>query len=152
MNSSRPDSEPTSGEPVVDSGAALAEQIARRAHAGQFRRDGVTPYITHPEAIVKKLSAETDEVRAAAWLHDVLEDTGLTAANLLDSGISPRVIEAVVRLTKSAGQSYERYLEGVKGNEIARPVKVADMLHNLGDSPTLEQIIKYERGLLVLLD
>jgi hypothetical protein len=56
----------------------LAEQIARKAHVNQFRRDGVTPYITHPEAVVKKLGTESDDVLAVAWLHDVLEDTCVT--------------------------------------------------------------------------
>lgn len=41
----------------IGSSVLLAEQIATRSHANQFRRDGVTPYITHPEAIVKKLAA-----------------------------------------------------------------------------------------------
>lgn len=135
----------------IGSSVLLAEQIATRAHANQFRRDGVTPYITHPEAVVKKLAAESDDVKAAAWLHDVLEDTCLTATTLLDSGIPKQVVDAVVRLTKTSGHSYNFYLEGVRENEIARKVKVADMLHNLSDAPTRNQILKYARGLLALL-
>jgi (p)ppGpp synthase/HD superfamily hydrolase len=139
----------------------LAEQIARRAHANQFRRDGVTPYIVHPEAVVKKLAglgnifmvhnSSDDDVKAAAWLHDVLEDTVLTATTLLDSGIPKHVVDAVVRLTKRGDTSYDFYLAGVRDNEIARKVKVADMLANLGDTPTRNQVVKYARGLLVLL-
>jgi len=39
----------------------------------------------------------------------------------------------------------------VKENEIARKVKVADMLHNLSDEPTKKQILKYAQGLVALL-
>lgn len=81
----------------------------------------------------------------------MLEDTCLTATTLLDSGIPKQVVDAVVRLTKTSGHSYDFYLEGVRENEIARKVKVADMLHNLSDSPTKNQILKYARGLLALL-
>ena len=30
-----------------------AEKIARQLHEGQFRADGVTPYIEHPKAVAK---------------------------------------------------------------------------------------------------
>jgi len=128
-----------------------AEQIARVAHAKQFRRDGVTPYITHPAAVVQKLAQETDEVKSVAWLHDVLEDTQYTADDLRRSGVDEKVVDAVVRLTHIKDQSYWSYLKGVRENELSRKVKVADMLHNLSDSPTRNQIKKYARGLLVLL-
>lgn len=129
----------------------LAEQIATRAHAGQFRRDGVTPYIAHPAAVARRLSGEPDDVIAAAWLHDVLEDTRLTATALRESGIPEQVVRAVELLTRQRGRSYGSYIEAVRGDEIARKVKIADMLHNLSDSPTERQIAKYSRGLRELL-
>ena len=144
------DSRTQSGK-AVGSGAWLAEQIARRAHANQFRRDGVTPYIAHIEAVVKRLAGENDDVIAAAWLHDVIEDTCLIPETLRQAGIPDRVVNAVIRLTKTGARSYDFYLEGVKENEIARKVKVADMLHNLSDEPTKKQILKYAQGLVALL-
>ena len=128
----------------------LAEKIARKFHDKQFRRDGITPYITHIEAVVKKVNNESNDVKAAAWLHDVLEDTVLTPNALFSRGIPDQVVYAVITLTKVSGQSYEDYLKGVRENEIARKVKVADMLHNLSDSPTNKQILKYAAGLLSL--
>lgn len=124
--------------------------IAVMAHKGQFRRDGVTPYIEHPKAVVEKLASESDAVQAAAWLHDVLEDTPVTTGELRGVGIIPEVIEAVELLTKRKGVGYTDYLAGVRGNEIARKVKIADMLHNLSDGPTERQIVKYAKGLLYL--
>jgi hypothetical protein len=64
----------------------LAAQIATDAHRGQFRRDGVTPY-----------------------------------------------------------------LRRIKSDPVAKRVKIADMLANLGDRPSERQIVKYAKGLLILL-
>jgi len=124
--------------------------LARFAHAGQFRRDGKTPYITHPEAVAGRLAGESSEVICAAWLHDVLEDTAMTAETMRVAGISEAVIEAVHLLTKN-GENYIAYLHRIRDNEIARKVKIADMLHNLSDHPTPRQIRKYAQGLLELV-
>ena len=129
----------------------LAAAVAARAHARQHRRDGVTPYITHPEAVALRVRREPAEVIAAAWLHDVLADTQETPASLRAAGLPEIVVEAVIVLTKEGG-SYEEYLARVRANPIARKVKVADMLHNLSDEPTQRQILKYAQGLLALLD
>lgn len=128
-----------------------ARRLAENAHAGQTRRDGRTPYIRHPGAVAASLSGESPEVIATAWLHDVMEDTAETAESLLRAGIPDAVIEAVALLTK-ADASYETYLKAVRAHPIARKVKIADMLHNLSDSPTEKQIVKYARGLLILHD
>lgn len=62
-------------------------------------------------------------------------------------------VHRVSLLTKDqSGLSYEEYLARVRANPIACRVKVADMLHNLSDSPTQKQILKYARGLLILLE
>lgn len=127
-----------------------AKRIAQRAHSGQFRRDGSTPYISHPAAVAQRLASESQEVIAAAWLHDVLEDTTETTTTLLEAGIPIEVVSAVEALTKSKGVPYRHYLEGVKKDPIARKVKIADMISNLADTPTEKQIEKYARGLLFL--
>lgn len=128
----------------------LARTIAKKAHEGQFRRDGVTPYIEHPAAVASR-APKSPESQAAAWLHDVLEDTNLSAADLRAQGIPARVVDAVEALTKQEGLSYEENLKRVAANELAKGVKIADMLSNLADSPTKNQIRKYAGGLLKLL-
>ena len=58
--------------------------FATKAHAGALRRDGHTPYILHcteAAAIVATMTQE-QEVLAAAVLHDVVEDTAVTAETL----------------------------------------------------------------------
>jgi len=54
----------------------IGSSEAARAHAGYFRKDGVTPFIVHP-ARVASLAAHFDGNHIAiisAWLHDVFED------------------------------------------------------------------------------
>lgn len=128
----------------------LARAIATKAHDGQFRRDGVTPYITHPEAVASRLA--DDEAKAVAWLHDILEDTKLTAGDLAQIGFGGEIIKAVVALTKDGSTSYEAYLHGVRRNHLARRVKIADILHNISDQPSDRQIMKYAKALLFLVN
>lgn len=130
----------------------IARKIALKAHAGQLRRDGLTPYTSHVEAVANRCSGQCGDVVATAWLHDVLEDTTETQDSLLAAGIPQRVVDAVIVLTKSGAASYEDYIAGIKGDEIARRVKIQDMLHNLSDSPSRTQVIKYCKGLLSILD
>ena len=80
-----------------------------------------------------------------------MEDTDLSAQDLLDKGISPEVVEAVVILTKTKWNDYQGYISLVKQNPLATKVKIADMLCNLGDNPTDKQILKYAQGLTFLL-
>ncbi len=129
----------------------ISKRVASRAHNGQFRRDGYTPYINHPAAVAAKLVGESAVVVATAWLHDVLEDTTETPETLRAAGLPDSVIHAVEMLTKTKGESYEEYLLGVHQNWIAKKVKIADIIHNLGYAPTERQMIKYAKGLLTLL-
>lgn len=138
---------------------SIATRIAKDAHSGQFRRDGITPYFEHPWRVQKRLENESVEIRCAALLHDVIEDTKWSICDLQSNNVRPEVIEAVRVLTKAnyttfadaaSVQNYEEYLALVKANPIARAVKIADMLDNLSDAPTTKQIIKYAKGLLFL--
>jgi (p)ppGpp synthase/HD superfamily hydrolase len=64
-------------------GEALAH--ATEAHAGQVRNgSGGLPYIEHPKAVAERLAAHdySDEVLAAALLHDVVEDSESTVEDL----------------------------------------------------------------------
>ncbi|MFZ0891729.1 MAG: HD domain-containing protein [Thermoplasmata archaeon] len=65
---------------------ATALLFAAKAHEGQSRKDGRTPYIVHPVAVMRVLSSElgvTDpDLLCVALLHDVLEDTPRTSPQL----------------------------------------------------------------------
>lgn len=60
---------------------ALTFATAAHAAVGQLRKYTNEPYVVHPievAGIVSKVPGATDEMIAAAYLHDVVEDTGVT--------------------------------------------------------------------------
>jgi (p)ppGpp synthase/HD superfamily hydrolase len=84
---------------------------------------------------MNRLPADVDEdVRIAALLHDVLEDTDYTRADLLALGFSKRALDAVALVTKVAGdpRSYAGFIDDLlaSGNRDALAVKFADMSEN----------------------
>ena len=107
--------------------ATKAHEVAKKAHFGQTDRAGID-YIKHPETVASFVA--TDEEKAVAYLHDVIEDTSLTLLDLKKEGFSKNIVEAVDILTKKKGQDYQSYLNLVKKNELARVVKLADLRHN----------------------
>ena len=135
-----------------------AQEIATLAHQGQFRRDGVTPYIKHPEAVASAFEEGSLE-HDAALLHDVFEDNpNMTREYLLDNGIHFEVVNAVaVYLTHKKGDSYKDYIEKIAYHaddslpaQIALKVKLADIASNLADAPTERQIKKYTNALKII--
>ena len=129
----------------------LAEEIATNAHAGQLRRDGVTPYINHPREVASRVG-DDPVTQAVAWLHDTIEDTEETEISLRDQGVPDSVIEVVKLLSKPDGMEYSEYLEILAANPVAVEVKVADIIANLSDSPTEKQRAKYGDALQFLAD
>ena len=102
-------------------------EIAKRAHLGQVDKAG-EDYIKHPEKVASFV--KTDEEKAVAYLHDVIEDTELTLVDLHEYGFSKEILEAVDVITKKRGEDYQSYLNSVKNNKLARAVKLADLRHN----------------------
>ena len=109
----------------------LALRIAFEAHEKQVDKNG-KPYILHPLAVASKL--DDVELKAAAILHDTIEDTDVTADCLLKQGIPQEVVEIVEVLTKPENISYEDYLKKVKQNSKALKVKLVDLAHNTAPS------------------
>ena len=104
-----------------------AYKIAKKAHLGQVDKAG-EDYIKHPEKVASFV--KTDEEKAVAYLHDVIEDTELTLEDLNKYDFSKEVIEAVDIITKKRREDYQSYLNSVKKNKLARVVKLADLRHN----------------------
>lgn len=84
----------------------LAQSIAAAAHKGQVDKAG-KPYIEHPAHVAA--SVQGDAAKAVAWLHDVVEDTPLTFADLREKGVAPEVIEALKLLTHDESVPYLEY-------------------------------------------
>ena len=119
----------------------LALSIAMRAHEGQVDRAG-NPYYLHPLWVADHAingNAEED-VACAALLHDVLEDTDYSAAQLEAEGFNRNVMHALRLLThippsglapEETEADYLDYVRRIrKDNGIARWVKLADLRHN----------------------
>lgn len=116
-----------------------AAVFARRAHAGQLRKYTGQPYIVHP-ASVAALVQEVDHTPAmvaAAWLHDVVEDCGVTVDELRRQ-FGNDVAALVESLTDQAprllgNRTVRKAWECHRLAEIdprAKTVKLADLIDN----------------------
>ena len=100
--------------------------IAYGAHHGQTDKSGV-PYVFHPLHLAESMD---DEISCcAALLHDVVEDTSVSLEELARH-FPAEVVEAVALLTHEEDVDYFDYVRRIKGNPIAKKVKLADLAHN----------------------
>lgn len=104
-----------------------AMNICYMAHQGQKDKSGV-PYVFHPYHLAEQM--DTEEEICAALLHDVLEDTPLTQAELQKMEMPDSVLDAVWRLTHQKNIPYLEYIVSLRNHPIARKVKLADLRHN----------------------
>ncbi len=119
----------------------LALKIATDAHKGQVDKAGVE-YINHPLKVASLVYNEKEKI--VALLHDTIEDTYITEQHLIDYGFSNEIIEAVKVLTHSKDVPYMDYIQKIKGNKLARKVKIADLTHN-SDLTRLKNITEKDR-------
>ena len=120
-----------------------ALSLAYQAHQGQVDKSGV-PYIFHPAHLAEQME---DEISCcAALLHDVVEDTSVTLADL-EAAFPPEVTEAVRLLTHREGTPYEDYVRAIAQNPVARRVKLADIAHNSDQSRMAGSSVSQEKRL-----
>ena len=131
-------------------------QIALRAYAGKTDKAG-REYILHPLRVMAKM--KTDLEMSVALLHDVIEDSDITAEQLLAEGIPAEVVEAVVCLSKNANEEYQDFVARAKKNKLAAKVKIADIEDNIDvlrlaslNENDLARIKKYHTAWLFLND
>lgn len=127
--------------------------IAEMVHLVQFDKAD-NPYIGHPRRVsffaslmltelTERFSATEAEVAVhAAWLHDVLEDSGtngfpqIFSDDLIGWGVSQETVEIVELLSKNDSAtkvdepSQDPYYIAIKANKLARIVKIADLADN----------------------
>lgn len=115
----------------MEKGKMLASMLVlvTSAHAGQFDKAGV-PYILHPLKVMHYLKSEDEELMCIALGHDVIEDTPTTYVELIEAGMTERVITAIMALTKQPGQTLDQYKSRIFANVDAMRVKMADLRHN----------------------
>lgn len=107
-----------------------AIQIASQAHSGQKDKYG-RPFILHPLRMLTQMETEPEMIVAA--LHDVVEKSEKTLADLKKAGFGPDILTAVECLTKRESEPYLEYIRRTRINALAKRVKEAD-LHDHLDS------------------
>lgn len=125
--------------------AREAYEFAREAHEGQERKGDGSPYINHPSELARLLSAaghDDQELLAAAFLHDVVEDTDTTLEEI-EEGFGAGVRDLVEAMTEDKDvEPYEARKEHHRdrveaGGERAVLIYAADKVANLRDLRTL---------------
>ncbi|MDQ3791517.1 MAG: bifunctional (p)ppGpp synthetase/guanosine-3',5'-bis(diphosphate) 3'-pyrophosphohydrolase, partial [Actinomycetota bacterium] len=121
---------------------AEAYAVAHAAHRGQVRKSG-EPFVYHPLAtadILAELRLDPTTI-AAAMLHDVLEDTGITKGELEArfGGEVAEIVDGVTKLKRlPSGNLEEAQAESLRKMIVAMSrdvrviiIKLADRLHNM---------------------
>lgn len=140
-----------------------ARIIAKLAHADQVRRFCEEPYWKHPERVAEAVKAELfithdyapptyDEIVAAAWLHDVVEDTWIEFVDLLDLGFNEDVIEAVRAVTRQPGETYRDFVTRAAAHPNGRLIKRMDVQDNLQGLPEGHKLHDRYRLAMEILD
>ena len=119
-----------------------AFQFSDAAHLGQYRHSG-EPYITHPVAVAELCATWRLDAPSimAALLHDVIEDTGSTKADLVEK-FGTKVAELVEGLTKldklefqshaeAQAESFRKMFMAMARDVRVILVKLADRTHNM---------------------
>lgn len=125
--------------------AERAEVIARTILAKEWES------LAHTARVVANLGFEaTDDERAVAWLHDVVEDTHIESVDLRDMEFPETIIMAVELLSRPYGSDYETYKRNLlaatgEPGELARKVKLADARDNLWRCEQATGVPKWER-------
>lgn len=114
-----------------------AKQFATKAHAHQLRKSSNEPYITHPIRVANRLknAGLSDELVAAGYLHDVVEDT-LVEIEEIQLEFGEEVAELVSAHTEDKSKSWkerkQHTIDTVKtANKEVKYLIVADKLDNL---------------------
>lgn len=117
--------------------SASAYFFAKEAHEDQMYGDD--PYTFHLHAVAHLVGAMykddplLETLLSIAYLHDVMEDCGVTYKTL-SQRFGVCIATSVEAMTKVEGESYEVYMAKVIANELARKVKVCDTMSNLHSS------------------
>ena len=111
-----------------------AKEFATKAHEGQLRKDGKTPYINHCAGVVDLLREEgitNEDTLCAALLHDTIEDCGVTKETL-EREFNPNIARIVAQLTKDVDR--ESYKERIRKADFqVQIMKLADTVHNCSE-------------------
>ncbi len=125
-----------------------AREFATLYHNGQLRKYINTPYIEHPEAVasIVKTVVHTEEMIAAALLHDTVEDTDATLVQI-NNVFGFKIYQLVEMLTdisipSDGNRNIRKRIDRdhiSKASPAAKTIKLADLIDNSSS------IIKYDK-------
>jgi GTP diphosphokinase / guanosine-3',5'-bis(diphosphate) 3'-diphosphatase len=130
-----------------------AMKYAAEYHKDQIRRVSELPYIIHPMVVMELInkfkgdSFHIEELKCAALLHDVIEDTDCTYIEL-EREFGPMVSAMVMELTsdeesiRKVGKNNYLKVKMCEMSSYALILKLADRLSNILDSPGDEYVTK----------
>lgn len=139
-----------------------AANLAASAHSKQKYQNKALcmPYYWHVSKVCEIVNqmdvgdVDRSEVQQVALLHDIIEDTIVTAEQLTSEGFSSNVVHAIVLLSR-CNKLQQDYINDIKQNELATVVKKADTLFNLTQSVLIDdkkRIMKYANQLVALTE
>jgi len=114
-----------------------AHGFAKLAHIGVYRKWSGEPYVEHVERVAEALAALgfPEKVVAAAYLHDVVEDTAISSAEI-EAEFGPEVAALVAEVTKPvvkanrAGRKAAFREHLAKSSYFGASIKLSDELDN----------------------
>ena len=118
-----------------------ALKLCFEAHKEQVDKSGL-PYVFHPFHLAEQMPDEVTTI--TALLHDVVEDTDYTMAELLAMGFPTQSLEAVRLMTHDKAVPYLEYVTKLRENPVAAAVKLADLQHN-SDLSRLDAVTPEDR-------
>jgi len=130
-----------------------AFDLANKGHEGQFRKDGITPYIEHPKGVVSLLRSwgiKKDQTIIVAYLHDLLEDTNISKneiLNLFGDSVLKDVEDLTLKFDKNISPDKKIKLKQKKLDNLAlstnvyvRLIKIADRIYNVWDFVNIDKV------------
>lgn len=130
----------------------IASVIAKDAHEGRFYGDA--PYFTHLEQVVRVCDYFSlgNEIAAACWLHDVLEDCDDSFCLLIAKEFEGKIFSAVWGVSDEPGENRKERKAKTYAKTDANPdavlVKLCDRIANVmaskNNSPSLFKMYREE--------
>lgn len=132
-----------------------AVTMATEAHHGQVRKFSNTPYVLHPIRVSRVVHAHTDsiEMASAAVLHDVLEDTNVTA-DTMRAKFGDYITDLVISVTKNKAlpkhqreeEFLARFRRSMQDTVLIKLWDRFDNLHDMNTNSTLVFKVGYLRN------
>jgi len=148
--------------PTTMGNQALTYATAAHAAVGQRRKYTNEPYIVHPIRVATTVAkfGGTDEMISAAYLHDVVEDTGVSIEDILDmfGSVVAVIVDGLTNVSKpeDGNRAVRKELDrehSADATWAAQFVKCADIIDNAADisdnDPSFSVVYRKEKVLLL---